>query len=413
MRVAEHHGARSVDPRHAPRDALHGLPRHVERRLGDEQLVPEEQRGDERHAGERGAPRPQQPTGGEDQRDEEQEHAVEPQLAQHAAERVLGGLREQPRVTHHLGERRAGLLRGRLDVRPAPRARLRLSHARQLDDRAHGAHEPGDEQRVAGEQVALGPVPGVPDGGEHEGPVDVRVEEPHPRREQPRRERAQRGLDGGGLPSEGGHRIAVAAVRVVLVAVLDDDPVLGPVEPRPEDHAGREDRLARRRRAIRGLRRLHQPGREGSLQLRQRQLDVVVAGDEDDRVPRCQHLAEGPHDDGVIVEHGGQHGQRVLGRPGQVVELAAVADHPGSVEVEHVAVEDEHELVAADLCEERREHPADLDVGPVRLLPVAHPQAGAALELAEVDVRDDDGVPHAASVARAPGPDRHGRVSFT
>src|SRR6202012_3881841 len=98
------------------------------------------------------------------------------------------------------------------------------------------------------------------------------------------------------------------------------------VEPAAEDDAGREGRGVDLG-----------PGGEGGLEqalgddgpdLGQGEEDVVVAGDEDDLVAVGQDAPQGGDEHRVVVEHGADGRDSVLGGAGQVVEDALALHDP-------------------------------------------------------------------------------------
>src|SRR5262249_51072032 len=143
----------------------------------------------------------------EEDADERESDAIEPEDANDGVEAILGGLREEPRVTRDREERRAGLASGLAEPAAPAFARAGEARAREAEDRADRAEGPRAEERARAERVVAKPVVDVADRREHMRLVDVRVEVAHPRGEVARHQRAHRRLDGAARGVERDHRV--------------------------------------------------------------------------------------------------------------------------------------------------------------------------------------------------------------
>ena len=159
------------------------------------------------------------------------------------------------------------------------------------------------------------------------------------------------GVGGGGERAAQG--VAKGALGVVLAAVLDPDAAGLVVEPRLEEEEG----VGRLGREIAGLgaHTLGQGAAHLGLHRGPLQLDVMVAGEEDDLVAGLEHAGHGVDEAGVAGEDlgdevrrqgGGERGAEAPRAPGPAGRRLLGLD---AQEIEDVAVEDELEGCAAAL----------------------------------------------------------------
>ena len=111
-------------------------------------------------------------------------------------------------------------------------------------------------------------------------------------------------------------------------------------------------------------------------------------------MPAREDAAEGRLEVRAGVEDGGDRRDRVLRRPREIVEFALLLDDARSVEVEHVSVQHEREVVVADPLEHAVDHLRDETLRREAPLPVAHPEPVGRLRLAQVNIGKGHGVAH-------------------
>lgn len=113
-------------------------------------------------------------------------------------------------------------------------------------------------------------------------------------------------------------------------------------------------------------------------------------------MPFGEDAGEGVDEFGVVVEDRLDKGDGVRVVPWVVMKDAAAVFDARRIEVEDIAVQGQRDPIApgADFAEQGVDHRGNRAVGRAGALAVAHPEVLSRLELAEMDVGDNDDVMH-------------------
>ena len=165
-----------------------------------------------------------------------------------------------------------------------------------------------------------------------------------------------------------------------MVSVLDVNVIGRAMEP-AAIHEARFDVGAVDPSAIRlGRRRVDNGGCQDAAHLGQREVNIVIAGDENDCVSVQQDTRQGRNEDRVVRENRLHHQDAIRAIAGKVVKNTRAVDDPRCVKVEDVAVKNQLQGVAtfvrrptADTSPELIEHACQVGIGRIRRLAIAHP----------------------------------------